>query len=585
MIVYGDPQFKTTSAEFLESLRQCASSASSDDLDELRSCLIQGGQLEQAIEDSPSHETATAYARGLTDLAAAAFYAAWARTQKTVAIKIDMGEGLEAFRHGLRLASEKPDRKMPSSTSGGTPDPTTADETITVKIPEGFAFYALYPEQYCLAAFQWHACNSKITQERKLLVVGIRSIGTSLSALVSAALKCAGWLPMRITVRPSGPPFERTTMLPARLSGCASRAIVVDEGPGLSGSSMASVAKALTEIGFAPEQISFFPGHAGEPGTAATDQVRQWWSRVRRYVTAHDQLRWNELTLAESLLQKSSEIAKEKFCKVEDLSCGRWREKVYQNKSAWPWAPIPFERMKFLCTAKSGASILWKFTGLHNVPQIVNRSEYTLSPLRWFHGFVAFPWIDGTPLSIADGCDPEIVRQIGQHIAAISKPPLSPSDQLESVERIRHMLYWNTQEAFGNGMANNFSDPIPCPAYGDGRLAPHEWIRSRTGQITKVDAMGHNSDHTIVGRQPIYWDIAGAMVEWQLHSPQLLLASLEECGIVLKPDVLKTYQMAYAAFRMGQASLCAQAGDADEAGRAQEAFGNYRAQLRELLLP
>jgi len=62
---------------------------------------------------------------------------------------------------------------------------STPDFTVRVKVPEGFAFYTLYPEQYCAAASRW--CDEHATSARRVLVVGVRSIGTSLSALVADA--------------------------------------------------------------------------------------------------------------------------------------------------------------------------------------------------------------------------------------------------------------------------------------------------------------------------------------------------------------------------------------------------------------
>jgi hypothetical protein len=91
------------------------------------------------------------------------------------------------------------------------------------------------------------------------------------------------------------------------------------------------------------------------------------------------------------------------------------------------------------------------------------------------------------------------------------------------------------------------------------RLAPHEWIRTRTGQLLKTDHSGHDCDHTIIGKQSILWDIAGVIVEWNLDlggaSP--LLCVVEQKGFAIEPNALAFYRMAYAAFRLGMTSLCA----------------------------
>ena len=55
-------------------------------------------------------------------------------------------------------------------------------ESICVKRPEGYAFYALYPEAYLEAAVALAPLGGKVQ------VIGIRSIGTGLAAMVATAL-------------------------------------------------------------------------------------------------------------------------------------------------------------------------------------------------------------------------------------------------------------------------------------------------------------------------------------------------------------------------------------------------------------
>src|SRR5437870_2593848 len=67
-------------------------------------------------------------------------------------------------------------------------------------------------------------------------------------------------------------------------------------------------------------------------------------------------------------------------------------------------------------------------------------------------------------------------------------------------------------ELDGEGQADLFR------GYGDGHLAPHEWVRDSNGHIFKTDCCGHDADHTLVGRQSVFWDVAGALNEWQLDA-------------------------------------------------------------------
>ena len=79
-------------------------------------------------------------------------------------------------------------------------------------MPEGYAYYALYPETYVAAAEQFIRGRRPGTA----VCVGLRSIGTSLSAAVAAGLEAAGWRVLALTLRPRGHPFQRRPILDSR---------------------------------------------------------------------------------------------------------------------------------------------------------------------------------------------------------------------------------------------------------------------------------------------------------------------------------------------------------------------------------
>src|SRR5882724_4330375 len=81
-------------------------------------------------------------------------------------------------------------------------DASALPETVEVSIPEGYAFYALHPRSYAEAAVRFW----EDARPRAVVVIGIRSIGTSLSAVVCAALEERGCAVRRYTVRPGGHP-------------------------------------------------------------------------------------------------------------------------------------------------------------------------------------------------------------------------------------------------------------------------------------------------------------------------------------------------------------------------------------------
>ncbi|MDB6123175.1 MAG: glutamate-semialdehyde -aminomutase-like protein [Pedosphaera sp.] len=592
MIVYGDPQFEARIWELLRRLEHKLAAADPNDLDMLRALLIQSGQFEQAMVDFLPQENISSIIRvqTVTDFAAAAFYATLQKCVIGLSIPLISAErALEFMSHELRHLR------------------IFENALVTVKIPEGFEFYTLFPEQYCASALQWLERNSLSTRNRTALVVGIRSIGTSLSALVTATLAAAGWQTRRVTVRPTGHPFERKVDFAAHDLDSRSRALIVDEGPGISGSSMAAVAKALAASGFKPEQISFLPGHGGGPGSAASAETHAWWASTVRHVNPLGNLRWNGCSLTELLAQKSAVLcneAKIPSSQMQDLSAGQWRQKVYSNETDWPAVCMPFEKSKYLYSTRSGVAVLWKFIGFGSIGdnlqsfrepianEFFNREKTDhLTSLGYLHGFLALPWINGKPLVQSDANNSEVINAIAHRIIAAVGPPLSAADQADSVSRLSQMLHWNAQEVFGKNIALRTQAVIKAacnlpsgPSHGDGRMAPHNWIRASDGTLFKTGSLGNRIDHTIVGRQPVIWDVAGAMVEWDFtiaSAAPLVRAVNDAFTSAINADALTFYCMAYAAFQMGQASLCADLCNVNpgEKTRLKSAVAFYRNQL------
>ncbi len=627
MIVYGDPQFSQSARPQLLKLRSTLDRTNPHSLDQLRTLLVQAGQFEQALEDSSDGSPATEtlnQARLATDLAASAFCDVWFKCafQRTgighpPATPLPLAEELLAkLAHVLHAIDIPPDLNL------------------TVKTPEGFAFYTLFPEQYCAAALKWAESHP---DSGAVLIVGVRSIGTTLSAVTRATLLSTARVAERLTVRPNGHPFNRKVAPPGFKDGAYQHAIIVDEGPGLSGSSMAATARALAEQKIT--SISFFPGHDGLPGNSASPEVLDLWQRTRSYVTKSEDLRWNRLSLLESLARETSRIAAgaertreatpeqhaawdfiythavqtlfgvaennpvpDGFDLIQDCSGGLWRQYAFHAESAWPFVASPFERMKFRCSNHQGAAVLWKFAGFGEwrdsrdtetaFKRVQRLAEAGFTPpcLGTFRGFMAFPWVEGIRLTIADGIDTSVLQRIGHYIAASAEPPLTAAELHRSLARATDVLYWNTHEVLGSAFADQarnrakrISFSQSPPTAGDGHLAPHEWILSpASAQVLKLDCEGHSNDHTVVGRQPIHWDIAGALVEWDLdiNSAAPLLTALERNGIALDPEVLGFYILAYSAFRMGLMSLClAQNTDLNERRRLQLGYYFYQNRL------
>lgn len=376
---------------------------------------------------------------------------------------------------------------------------------------------------------------------------------------------------------------------------------------------MAAVAAVLEENGLDHQRITFFPSHAGDIGMAAPEAVRRCWSRTPRYAIPLENLRWSGRSLPQSLAAMPPGLLhiRDRIESMEDISGGRWRTIVYTDPRDWPAVCVPFERLKYRCRTQSGQAVLWKFAGLTGAPldgqggaeagmaQILARSQrgWTPAPLGTAYGFLVTPWIVGTPLRRTDAND-AVLSHLGAYLVDAAGPPLRKLERQISLARLREMLHCNTQEAFGAAAAaraNEWSDAAaaqapsaPHPTYGDGRMAPHKWLRTPSGRLIKVDCWGHDADHTIIGRQSLTWDIAGTLVEWDLNSARerLFLAAMRRAGGWLPSATdLTFHRLAYAAFRLGQCALCAAmcTNDLPEQARLIRARDTYQNHLTCLL--
>ena len=141
----------------------------------------------------------------------------------------------------------------------------------------GLCVLRTYPETYLEAA--------RRAPRGPRHVVGIRSIGTGLAALVAAGTHA----PLPATVRPQGDPFRRELRVDPSLVAewrAGELVAIADEGPGMSGSSFGAVADLVERQG---ARCELYPSHPGDLGPAAlrviasgTSGSRSTTSRSRR---------------------------------------------------------------------------------------------------------------------------------------------------------------------------------------------------------------------------------------------------------------------------------------------------------------
>lgn len=404
---------------------------------------------------------------------------------------------------------------------------------VELRLPEGFAFYAVYPEAYADAA-----------RRLKLIgpprVIGIRSIGTTLAAAAAAALRA----PPPLTVRPFGDPFARQVELPPDAIEADAHYIVVDEGPGLSGSSFGSVADSLDEARVPLERIAFLPSHAGQPGPQASKAHRERWAKVQRVPAGFDE------------------------CWLSDLFGPL--EEITRNG-----------RSKFL-GVHQGERVLAKFAGLGRIGErkltmarMLNEEGLIPEPLGFVHGFLIERWYDhARPLPASE----KPLDEIGRYIAA--RVRLFPANEQSgaSIDELLAMCRRNISLSIGEQACGDL-ERFDAPSLQrrvrrirtDNKLDRREWLRLADGRLLKSDGLDHHQAHDLVGCQDPAWDVAGAIEEFDLTGKEAerLIASAGT-----DPELLDFCRLAYPAFRLGQAVLAGESGEAER----------YRRSL-ELLLP
>jgi hypothetical protein len=446
---------------------------------------------------------------------------------------------------------------------GAAPLPSCVD----VPVLEGYAYYGLYPETYLAAAERLRAER----QPARVVCVGIRSIGASLAAVVAAELRhreCAARL---VTVRPRGHPFERRPVLTDTLAASLRRETgslfaIIDEGPGLSGSSLCGTAETLVELGIAEEQIVLLPSWAPDGASFVSASARRRWPAHEKYVGSFE----------------ADWIARTALRGARDISGGRWRALF---PAAEPGPPVhpQHERRKYLCPAASAGAlglpsrptdhgpILLKFAGLGrrgrqalSLAHRLGEAGFVPPVLGLWNGFLATSFVAGAPLGAGEW-SAGLARSIGTYLAYRARN--CPGRRSVSLEALESMIRRNIGLALGEESAaadavrfpSALLDAAPVVAI-DGRMLPHEWIRTSSGYV-KTDAVDHHDDHFLPGDQDIAWDVAGVCVEFELGQKEeasfvrQLAADLGDRTLAAR---LPYYRLAYLAFRVGYTSLGAQ---------------------------
>lgn len=433
---------------------------------------------------------------------------------------------------------------------------------LTISPPEGFAYYALHPLAYA------DVLNAVGELPSEVAVVGIRGIGTTLSAVLSAAARQKRIRSSRITVRPHGHPYNRETKFTseqlawiAERRNAGSAFLVVDEGPGLSGSSFISTAEALLAADVPANSITLICGHQPDFDSLRAENAAQ---RARPF-------RW---------LAIDPEPYRPKVAQTF-IGGGEWRRLLLPDQAGWPASWTSFERLKYLTRPGGDNPSLLKFVGFgHYGKKVVTReravAEAGFGPdlCDEQDGFCKYPWISGRPMQAQD-LSQSMLTRMAEYCAF--RADAFPA-RIESSSSLQQMAEHNLRE---------FKLDVPVslrlekPVIADGRMQPHEWLLTGHGKALKTDSGSHGDDHFFPGPTDIAWDLAGAIVEWRMPSAaqESFLRIYHRASGDDPRTRISDYITAYAVFRAGYCLMAANASDGEEQSRLERAAAQYQTWL------
>ena len=452
---------------------------------------------------------------------------------------------------------------------------------VHISVLEGFAYYALHPRKILrildsINLGLRHPMQPGQDFSAHIAVVGIRSIGAPLSAVLAAALRQRGMEADRITVRPTGHPYDRVlSLLPHERLWVAAHAnckfVLIDEGPGLSGSSFLATAEALSAAGIATDRIHIIGSRQPDPALLRASNAAERWQKYRFH--------WLQ---SEPIMPADAALP---------IGAGLWRREFLTSFDNQPASWTALEMAKFLSHDRKR---LYKFEGFGHFGRATAERVLALHGAGFavdHHGndcgFGRYDLQTGRMLRRHD-LSTALIHRMADYCAVRAKE-ISGDDTQPS--QLDEMLRWNWETEFGRELPSHIGTlAVKVPTVCDARMAPHEWFEPRQDavrpqDILKLDCGSHGDDHFFPGPCDIAWDIAGAIIEWRMGASarEVLLARYEKRSGDQLRSQLGAYELAYAVFRMAWSKMAADAnaGQFDEQLLRRD-YLRYREQALEL---
>jgi hypothetical protein len=194
-------------------------------------------------------------------------------------------------------------------------------------------------------------------------------------------------------------------------------------------------------------------------------------------------------------------------------------------------------------------------------------------------GCARYQWIEGERLR-KDDLDEAVIGRLAEYCAFRAREFVAEAGVQEGVD-LESMARVNLLEEFG-------CDEIGCDLsllnrgpkiVTDCRMQPHYWLRTPAGKIIKTSGNLHGDDHLFPGPCDIAWDLAAAIMEWEMGecvANHFLSLYESRAGDNARARV-SAFLIGYAAFRMGYCKMGVEAmAGTDEAARLCRDFAGYR---------
>ena len=436
--------------------------------------------------------------------------------------------------------------------------------TVQAGRAEGFAYFAVNPDQYFAAADEMFAVCSPAA----LVCIGLRGIGAPLAHVVAAAAASRSIPQHVVTIRPRGDPFDRhadvSAALQARLAQrCLDHVAIVDEGPGLSGSSIAAGVELATAVGAAPERIVLFPSWRPAISALRSNRGRAAFERHRCFA-------------AESVAGQTPDG-------WVDISAGAWRPRILGvDERCWPAVQPQHERRKHLSPDEHAVR---RFAGLGRYGNAASQRAAILAdrgfscpPIGLRDGFLELTWTAATPSSSRHAVASTSASIMASYLAFVAGQ--FATGRSACVEDLDELIAVNVGGSIERPAALADAPEIAI----DGRMLPPEWLLAGE-RLLKADALDHHADDFFPGARDVAWDVAGTIVEFNFSAGAaawFVDSYRKASGDRTIERRLPFYRCAYLAYRIGYVTLAQQSVDNVEAARFRRLEVRYRHSLATL---